>query len=110
MNVPKLTVAARQRILDQIQVCEAMDGEQDAADLTMLLACHDRVHELTKGVETGIDTKALGLATHIAGKRRFFQQPKAGDVQVRFDTGIILTGPKALFDTMTLHLEEADPK
>lgn len=56
-----------------------------------------------------IDTKELGLMTHI-------DSPKTKDNRhrskwrIRFDTGIDMLVPEAMFDVMVFHLEEADPK
>lgn len=63
---------------------------------------------MTKALE--IDTKDLGLTTHFNFDRKLFRpMPPPGSVEIRFDTGIVMYVPKAIAETMTLHLEEKDP-
>lgn len=56
-----------------------------------------------------IDTKDLGLMTHADGPKTKNNTHRS-KWRVRFDTGIDMLVPDALFDLMIFHLEESDPK
>lgn len=62
---------------------------------------------LPRSDANAIDTGQFGLAKH------FYTPQKSrlpGNWEVRFDTGIVLFIPPALFDNLVFHLEESDPK
>lgn len=62
-----------------------------------------------KGFSAGIKIKTsqFGLATH------FWSPDKSGVPgfwKVKFDTGIVMTVPEKIFETMEFELQESDPK
>lgn len=60
------------------------------------------------GPSLRIDTKELGMATHV-NSQPYWQGILATNIQVVFDTGIVLFVPMALFKTMIFHLEQPNP-